>query len=148
MYTTFVDKNSTVCGPDCAMELDTKRALAQGKNANARILRIAELDPVRELDSLIADLASIPSLEIDRYLMPQETYVLFASNPPPLGLDFPIATLEGDWDLEIQTKLDEKSRVYGRYAVENLLLDIQETAFAVTRKMTKGLAARIKAGEI
>jgi len=148
MYTTFSESDSGVCSRTCSVELDQKRnrAIRKIKTTVARSLRIAELDPVADLDSIVADLDNIPDLAIERYMMPSDVYPLFASNPPPLGPAFPIATLEGDWSLEIQAKLDDKGRVYGIFAVKDVLLDIRETCFAVTRKMDKSLAEKIKAG--
>ena len=91
-----------------------------------RAIRIAELDPVAALDSLVKDLEGIPDLNVDRYLLPREVYPLFASNPPPVGLEFPTATLETG---------DKTQRVYGLTAVMSLLQELVVTSFAETRKM-------------
>ena len=137
MFTQFRDHwSEEVCSENCRREIWWRKTLAAKNEAyypcpddrlHQRTLRIAELDPIPSLDSLIADLEGIPDLTIDRYLIPKDVYPLFAAHPPPIGVDFPVATVEVNGDQE--------TRVYGLLDVTALLNDLLESAFAVTRKM-------------
>jgi len=135
IYTDFNDAGT--CIEECARELAWRQKLFAAGRAyfprpKIRHIRIAELDPVDELDSLIADLESIPDLTIERYLIPNETYHIFATAPPPIGLDFPIATLEGPgWKRPCGTD----NRISSLLEVKALLRELRISAFAVTRKI-------------
>lgn len=135
VLTQFSSTEQTeVCGRVCANELAWRRKLASENLPytpvpKPRVIRIAELDPVPELDSFVEDLIGVPDLRIDRYLIPKHAYEVFAAHPPPIGLDFPIATLELEGE--------QQDRAYGFSAVKTLLQDLSISAFAATRKMKK-----------
>lgn len=138
IYTTFSFDDKETCPGECAEELRWRQKLATTDRlytprSKARYIRIAELDPMDELDSLIKDLESIPGLIIERYLIPKEAYHIFATHPPPIGLDFPIATLEGAWEKSHGTD----NRIYGFLGVKAFLRELRISAFAVTRKIKK-----------
>ena len=130
ILTQFETDLDEVCGDSCATELKWRKKLASGQKPYQpiRTIRVAELDPVKALDSLIEDLLGIPDLKVDRYLMPKEVYHLFATHPPPVGIDFPVATLEKD---------GETTRVFGLNNVTALLRELTVSSFAVTRKFQK-----------
>lgn len=143
--TSFLPGDGETCGTECNKELEWRKELALANSPyrprkKVRFLRIAELDPVEELDSAIEDLKSIPDLIIDRYLIPKEAYHVFAANPPPIGLDFPIVTMEGDWEGDHGTK----ARVFGLVRVKALLQELVVSSFAVTRKMDRSIAKLAK----
>jgi hypothetical protein len=139
IHTTFHPDKGETCSKECKKELEWRQQLAAANSAyysrkKIRYVRIAELDPVEELDSLIADLKAIPDLIVSRYLIPKETYHIFASNPPPIGPDFPIATLEGEWGT---TPCGPDARVFGLLGVQTLLQELRIPSFVVTRKFKR-----------
>jgi hypothetical protein len=122
-----------VCSKNCSIELEWRKKLASEKKPyhplqETRTIRIAELDPVQLLDSLVEDLLGVPDLKVDRYLMPKDVYHLFAAHPPPIGIDFPVATLEAK---------GEMTRVFGLNKVIAFLRELTIPSFAVTRKFRK-----------
>jgi len=138
MFTTFSSDEEETCSKGCGQELRWRQQLAATNSSyrlrpKTRHIRIAELDSVDELDSLIEDLKSIPGLTIERYLIPKEAYHVFALHPPPIGPDFPVATLEGEW----KRPSGLNNRVFGLPGVTALLRELCVTAFAVTRKIKK-----------
>jgi hypothetical protein len=139
IHTAFHSDRGETCGKGCAKELEWRQQLAAANSAyyprkKTRYVRIAELDPVEELDSLIEDLKAVPDLVINRYLIPKETYHIFASNPPPIGPDFPIATLEGEWDT---MPCGPGARVFGLLGVQAFLQELRIPSFVVTRKFKR-----------
>lgn len=123
---------SEVCSNYCNEELQWRKQLAaEGKpyvpRPGIKIIRIAELDRIPELDTCINDLKGIAALQVDRYQIPKEVYSLFKAHPAPLGIDFPVATVEqGGQQLE---------RAYGIDKVKELLGELTLSAYAVTRKL-------------
>ena len=142
IHTRFLHDSGETCSKECAKELVWRQELATTDapyrpRKKIRCVRIAELDPIEELDSLIEDLKGIPGLVIDRYLIPKETYHIFAAYPPPIGLDFPVATLGGEWD---KRPIGSGNRVFGFLGVQALLRELRISSFAVTRRIKRSMA--------
>lgn len=142
----FLPGEGETCSEECSKELLWRQKLASMNSdyyprKKSKTIRIAELDPIEDLDLLIEDIKAIPGLIVDRYLIPKEVYHLFAANPPPLGPEFPIATLEGDWG---ERPSGPEARVYGLLSIQALLRELRISAFAATRKIDRSMAKLAK----
>jgi hypothetical protein len=120
--------HSSFCSPGCRNVFEEKiktcKEMISKKRGATLNLRIAELDPVTELDDLIHRLRNIKDIYIDRYFVPENIF----RGPEGPGLDFPIATLDCDGERVF--------REIGIEAVTKALKSLTPTS-APTRKMKR-----------